>query len=61
MPNSIKSASALLALALAPHFSSLEFLVVVDVILVWMAPDWLAKLLRLAKEFRSFRATLKSH
>ncbi|HXP29398.1 MAG TPA: hypothetical protein VN804_06550 [Solirubrobacteraceae bacterium] len=38
-----------------PQLSSLEFVIVVGLVAVWMAPNWLYKLLLLAEALRRFR------
>jgi hypothetical protein len=38
-----------------PQLSSVEFVIVVILVAVWMAPDWLYKLLLFAEALRQFR------
>jgi uncharacterized protein with von Willebrand factor type A (vWA) domain len=59
-----RSGAVLGTLALSPHLSSLQFVVLVGLAVVWMAPNWLHKLIVLAVELmaliemvRRFRAS----
>jgi hypothetical protein len=55
------SGATLIGLALGkPYLNSLEFLIVVGLIVAYMVPNWLMKLIVVADELRRFRARWRS-